>query len=83
MIQTATEASAPEPMRCEGCEHPIADGQPRLSDIPEHMSESLDLRAFHHFHISCDSCGSAVPCYQLYASRKTPFAAQARAKMGG
>ena len=38
MIQTATEASAPEPMRCEGCEHPIADGQPRLSDIPEHMS---------------------------------------------
>ena len=79
MIQTATEASAPEPIRCEGCEHPIADGQPRLSDIPEHMPESLDLRALRHFHTSCDSCDSAVPCYQLYASRQTPFVAQARA----
>ncbi len=80
MIQTATEASASEPIRCEGCEHPIADDQPRLSDIPEHMPESLDLRAFRHFHTSCDSCDSAIPCYQLYMSRQTPFAAQARAE---
>ena len=80
MIQGETEASPPEPIRCEGCGHSIAEDQPRLSDVPEHMPEGLDLRAFRHFHVSCDSCDSAVPCYQLYASHQTPFAAQTRAE---
>ncbi len=77
-MQAKTDGSTWEPITCAGCEHPIQDGQPRLSDVPENMPEGVGLEAFRHFHLNCLQCPANATCYQRYASRQIAFAAQTK-----
>ena len=77
-MQTTISVKSHEPINCDGCDHPIPEGQPILSDIPEQIPEDFPREAFRHFHIHCHRCGvNSIPCYQLYASGQISFAAQA------
>ena len=70
-MQTTISVKSHEPINCDGCDHPIPEGQPILSDIPEQIPEDFPREAFRHFHIHCHRCGAnSTPCYQLYASRQ-------------
>ena len=82
-MQAKTDGSTLEPLTCAGCEHPIQDGQTRLSDVPENMPEGVGLEAFRHFHLNCLQCPANATCYQRYASRQTAFAAQTKAECAG
>ena len=77
-MQTTISVKSHGLTNCDGCGHPIPEGQPILSDIPEQIPEDFPREAFRHFHIHCHRCGAnSIPCYQLYASRQVSFAAQA------
>ena len=65
-----------ESIQCAGCGHTIGLDESFLSDLPEDISEELSRAAFRAFHLSCQECNAGVSCYQAYASRQTPFAAQ-------
>ena len=69
-----------QPITCDGCDHPIHEGQLVLSDMPEQIPGDFPREAFRHFHIRCHECGAnSITCYQLYASRQVSFASQANA----
>lgn len=77
-MHTETISETPKPIACDGCGHPIIEGQLVLSDTPEQVPEDFPREAFRHFHIHCHRCGAnSTPCYQLYASRQISFTAQA------
>ena len=77
-MQTITSGKSQGLINCVGCGHAIHEDQPVLSDKPEQIPEDFLREAFRHFHIRCHQCGAnSIPCYQMYASRQTPFAAQA------
>ena len=77
-MQTTISVKSHGLTNCDGCDHPIPEGQPILSDIPEQIPEDFPREAFRHFHIHCHRCGAnSTPCYQLYASRQASFTAQA------
>ena len=79
-MQTTTSGKSQGLINCDGCDHPIHEDQRILSDIPEQIPEDFPREAFRHFHIHCHRCGAnSIPCYQMYASRQIPFAAQANA----
>ncbi len=82
-MQTTTKGKSHGLINCDGCDHPISENQPVLSDRPEHIPENFPREAFRHFHIHCHECGdNSIPCYQLYASRQASFTAQANADCG-
>lgn len=77
-MHTETINETQEPIACDGCDHPIIEGQLVLSDAPEQIPEDFPRETFRHFHIHCHRCGAnSTPCYQLYASRQISFTAQA------
>ena len=76
-------SDAGELIYCTGCDHPIRQGQPRLSDVPENIPEGVGLQAFRHFHLNCLQCPANATCYQRYAARQTPFVAQSSTSCAG
>ena len=77
-MHTETISETQETIACDGCGHPIIEGQLVLSDTPEQIPEDFPREAFRHFHIHCHRCGAnSIPCYQLYASKQNSFTAQA------
>ena len=77
-MQTTISVKSHGLINCDGCGHSIPEDQLVLSDTPEQIPEDFPREAFRHFHIHCYSCGAnRIPCYQMYASRQAPFAAQA------
>ena len=79
-MQTTNSGKSHGLINCDGCGHPVSEGQPILSDIPEQVPEDFPREAFRHFHIRCQECGAnSIPCYQLYASRQAPFTSQVNA----
>ena len=83
-MQAKTDGSTREPLTCAGCEHPIQDGQPRLSDVPENMPEGAKLEAFRPLSPELPSMSGATQrATHANASRQTAFAAQTKTECVG
>ena len=73
------QITAPEPLACAGCEHPIAGGQLILSDAPVELPPRTPRNWFRHFHLGCEECESESCCYQTYASMQPTHVAEEEA----
>lgn len=68
-----------EPITCAHCGHAIRENEPVIADLPGDVPDDLSREAFRHWHLNCQEYNSGASCFQVYASKRTPFAAQTSA----
>ena len=61
-------------LTCDGCGHPITEGQVCVSDLPEQLPKKITRRNYRHFHLDCPECNPASAeispsCYQVVAAQ--------------
>ena len=66
--------TANQRLTCDGCGHPITEGQVCVSDLPEQLPKKITRRNYRHFHLDCPECNPASAeispsCYQVFAAQ--------------